>query len=85
MVPGCSVEIKVHTKVLLGPSPLSSNTPPRVQEVKMLEIFDVTATDPSLLVGEPAPRPAPRSRHCSAPSLLRCRNLTIYLSNNIHM
>ena len=49
----------------------------------MLEIFDVTATDPSLLVGEPAPRPAPRSRHCSAPSLLRRRNLVIYLSNNI--
>ena len=51
----------------------------------MLEIFDVTATDPSLLVGEPAPRPAPRSRHCSAPSLLRCRRLIIYLSSNIHM
>ena len=51
----------------------------------MLEIFDVTATDPSLLVGDHAPRPAPRSRHCSAPSLLRCRNLVIYLSNNIHM
>ena len=49
----------------------------------MLEIFDVTATDPSLLVGDHAPRPAPRTRHCSAPSLLRCRNLVIYRGSQI--
>ena len=50
----------------------------------MLEIFDVTAADPSLLVGEPAPRPALRSRHCSAPSLLRCRHLIIIIRDNIY-
>ena len=48
----------------------------------MLEIFDVTAADPSLLVGEPAPLPATRSRHCSAPSLLRCRHLLINIRDN---
>ena len=43
----------------------------------MMEIFDVTETDPSLLVMDNKDDLSQRSRHCSAPSSLRRGSLPV--------